>query len=147
MNGNLTQYIETSTLCVLTTMLADGMPYSSTMHYAYDSKTSKFYFVADRNDTKCQLILQDGTSKASLVIGFDVEVWSTLQMRGEVIALEGEPAEFIVKTLFKDFTGLKPLLDNDDRIILEFTPTWWKFTDQASASIYTSENGEDNSTK
>jgi len=139
MNINAIEYIRANKVCVLTTVINDGGPHSAAMFYAFDANEKIFYFLADMNDMKCEALSEQTETFSSMVIGQDPDDWRSLQLRGSIVMVPIAEEDFLIKKFFVEMPQLKNFIDHEDRVILKFTPAWWKFTNSVDGSITESE--------
>lgn len=135
MNNTLKDYIARNNVCALTLIISDGGPHSSAMYYVFDRKAELFYFVADINDMKCEMLSETEPTFASFVIGMDPEEWKSLQVRGSANLVSLEEEEFVIKKHFNELDFLNNFLDSENRALIKIVPNWWKFTDAGNGSI------------
>lgn len=116
-------------VCVLAVTLADGAPHSATVHYSELLEPVKL-FIQTYPTVKAKAIQErGGRAKASIVVGTSEAEFVTLQMRGDIriVTDAGELEE-----IFKIHYAKQPQAEkykSPSTIILEFTPTWWRYTD------------------
>ncbi|MBI2103481.1 pyridoxamine 5'-phosphate oxidase family protein [Candidatus Woesebacteria bacterium] len=130
MNPKVLKFIKQNRVSVLTTLRKDGGPHSAALHYAFDEKPLKFYFSTENISRKVQALLKGKATKASMVIGFSEEEWLTLQMDGIVKAvLKPKELANVHKVYYKLHPSSLKYKDDPATIFLEFTPTWWRYSD------------------
>ena len=108
----------------------DGTIHGATLTYWHEERSLAFYFVTGKASEKCRL-LQDGSrQKAALVVGANNGTAFTPQMPGTVqIVSKDMYAEQI--TGYTEKRGNSNDLDRPDSVLLQFLPTWARFTDFA----------------
>ncbi|HSW89729.1 MAG TPA: pyridoxamine 5'-phosphate oxidase family protein [Patescibacteria group bacterium] len=129
-------------ISVLTTMLLDGTPHSSTLHYSASFSSFYFIFMTDKESRKNQKLINSGSTPASLVIGFSEEEWVTLQMEGEVrILTKEDQLDEAWRVYSEKFKGSEKYKDLADSVLLKFVPKWWRYTElkPAPAKVISSE--------
>lgn len=119
------EFAKSHKISVLTTLIAGGMPHSSTMHYAYDPEKTEFIFYTKRASRKLSALKESVGSNASMVIGFSQVEWKELQMEGEVVWLSSEKSKKEQEVYNKNFAGAE--LDSA-HVVVKFTPKWWTYT-------------------
>ena len=116
-------------VCVLSVVLADGSPHAAALHYSEQTSPVKL-FIQTYPTVKTQAILESGgTAKAAVVVGFNEQDFLTLQMRG-IVRIVSDPAklEEIYKIHYAKHPGAEKY-KSPRTIFLEFTPTWWRYSD------------------
>jgi hypothetical protein len=116
-------------ICVLSVVTAEGMPHGVVVHYSQTTEPVKI-FIQTYPTVKTKAI-QDkgGAAKASVVIGLSEAEMIELQMRGDV-RIVTDPQE--LKVIHKIHYTKHPEAEkykSPTAIFLEFTPTWWRYTD------------------
>lgn len=116
-------------ISVLTTLLKDGSPHSSSMHYASSEKPLEFVFLTEKGSRKLNN-LGASFSPASLVIGFSEEEWVELQMEGEVKILKDKKELSSAWDLYAGkFKGADKYKDDPVSMVLLFRAKWWRYTE------------------
>ena len=116
-------------VCVLSVVLADGTPHAAALHYSQQIDPVKL-FIQTYPTVKTQAILESGgTAKAAVVVGFNEQDFLTLQMRGivKIVSDQVKLAE-----IYKIHYAKHPEAEkykSPRTIFLEFTPTWWRYSD------------------
>ena len=130
MNQKVLDFITSHRVCSLTTILPDGSPHSSAMHYSHSIDPLIFYFSSDNESKKFQGLVNNNTVKASMVIGFSEEEWLTLQMDGKIqVITDTEVLTKVKKQHYTKNPSAEIYKDEPYTVFLSFTPTWWRFTD------------------
>ncbi|MDO8488398.1 MAG: hypothetical protein Q7S31_03765 [bacterium] len=106
---------------VLVIELSDG-PHGAAMHFAYDPQGGDIYFSTHNSTKKVTAVFP---AKAALVVGFSETDWETLQMKGMLDKIEGNPAK---EKIIAKYPGDAKHF-SDESVFLRFTPTWWRYTD------------------
>ncbi len=122
-------FINNNRISVLTTVLSNGKPHSSSMHFA-GSIDSGFIFFTEKNSRKCSHFENDETYPAAMVIGFDENEFIELQLEGEVeMASAGKNLENGWKTYTAKFPGSDKWRNSKTDVLLKFIPKWWRYTE------------------
>ncbi len=117
-------------LCAFTTLLKDGSPHAATIHFSEMQNPTRIILLTEKTTKKCEALLEKNSVPASFVIGFSEEERMTLQMDGTVRLVTGAVELAAVKEVhFTKIPTAKKFEKNPDTVLLEFTPTWWRFTD------------------
>lgn len=129
MNETILDFLTKNRVSSLTTLLPDGTPHGAALHYSHIAEPLTLYFSTKNTSRKCEGLLNGETSKASVVIGFSEDEWITLQLDGEVKALEKDQLENIHKVHYAKHPNSEQFKDAPETVFLAFTPTWWRYTD------------------
>ena len=89
----------------------------------------RFYFVTSRETEKCRLLKAALSVAAACTVGTIKEVEMTLQMRGELQIVEPEGFEDVLDAYYEKRGDRHDDIDDPINALLEFTPTWARFTD------------------
>src|SRR5207248_8537786 len=84
------KFLEEQHVCIVTTIMCDGMPHPAAMHYSMlDNPFTMFFCIDDRSVTA-----QNATfnGKMAVLVGCNEEMPRTLQMRGG-ISIVKDPSE------------------------------------------------------
>ncbi len=133
MNGNMNEtvlnFLGKESICVISVSLQDGTIHSATVHYSHTAEPLKIYIQTSNETLKAKPFLKGEIGTGALVVGFSRQDWLTLQMHGEVRAIL-DPKE--LEPIYKVHYGKNPGAEKQkgpDTIMLEFSPTWWRYTD------------------
>lgn len=127
MNDDILSFIQSQRVGVLAVEMLDGAPHAATVHFATDAST--FIFETSRNYRKSELLLANGSARASFVVGFSEGADSkTLQLDGTVRLL-GEGDESLKEAYLAKFPEKAAKAADPENIFFALTPTWWRFTD------------------
>jgi general stress protein 26 len=129
MNSNIIEFIKKERVGVLSVVLADGTPHSATVHFSESIEPLKFFIQTTNSTTKVKPFLSGEPGKAAFVIGFSEKDWLTLQMRGSVrIVSDKNELEEVCRIHYKKQPAAEEY-KGPQTVFLEFTPTWYRFTD------------------
>lgn len=130
MDTQIIKFIKTNRVGVLSILRKDGGPHSATLHYAFSTNPLRFYFSTENTSRKCEALLTGEIVKGSMVIGFSEKEWLTLQLDGKVKGLL-KPEDIIEaqKVFYASHPSSEKYKDDPATIFLEFTPSWWRYTD------------------
>lgn len=126
---SILNYLEKNRIGVISVILEDGAVHSATVHYSHNENPLKIYIQTSSDTLKAKLFLDGGAGKGAFVIGFSEEEWLTLQMHGEVRAVSDKDE---LEQIYKIHYAKHPEAEQykgPKTIFLEFTPTWWRYTD------------------
>lgn len=130
METKILDFLSNHRVSSLTTLLNDGTPHASALHYSHENNPLTLYFSTENTSRKTQALLDGKTVKASVVIGFSEEEWITLQMDGQVRAVTDSTELNAVQNVhYAKHPGSSKYKDDPTTIFLAFTPTWWRYTD------------------
>lgn len=129
MDKTINDFLSHQRVSVLSILQSDNTIHSATLHFAYRENPLSFFFMTDKTSRKCRPLLSASEQNAALVIGFSEEDFTTFQAEGEIsIAKDQEfgDGSALYTTKFPD---RKSWLEKENIVILQFTPTWWRYTD------------------
>lgn len=122
-------FLEKYRVGVVSVPLKDENVHSATVHYSHKISPLKIYIQTSNDTLKAQPFLKGEVEKGAFVIGFSEDEWLTLQMHGEIKAVfEQNELEKIYKIHYKKHPNAEQY-KGPNTIFLEFTPTWWRYTD------------------
>lgn len=129
MNPTILNFLSKHKIGVISVTLTDGSLHSATVHYSHTENPFRI-FIQTTNDTlKVQPFLNGQSGKGAMVIGFSEEDWLTLQMHGIVrMVSDLKELEEVHNINFQKYPKSKRHI-GPDTVFLEFTPTWWRYTD------------------
>jgi general stress protein 26 len=129
-------------ICSLTTLLPDGSPHAAALHFSHSAGGFEFTFLTKKSSRKAAALLNGGSVRGAIVVGFSEEELITLQLDGEVVLVSDE-AELheIRRSYFAKHPSSKKYEGDPAYAFLKFTPTWWRYTDYNTkpATILTAE--------
>lgn len=128
MDKKVTDFIDAHRISVLTTLLPNNTPHSSTLHFAASTDPMYFIFLTEKSSRKCGHFEEGQKSSASLVIGFSEEEWVTLQMEGEIEIVGKDNLEEAWRIYSHKYRGSEKYKTNKENVLLKFTPNWWRYT-------------------
>jgi len=130
MDKIILDFIKTSRVSVLATVLGNGSPHAAAMHYSHSVNPLEIYFSVDKTSLKCQSLLKKKKNKASVVIGFSEQDWLTLQIDGLIsIVSDREKLKSVKLIHYKKNPSSKEFENNPNTIFLRFKPKWIRYTD------------------
>ncbi len=113
----------------LTTLLKDGSPHASVLHYSHQENPLEIFFSCDNTSLKCEALLEGRSTKASVVIGFSEEEWITLQMDGKVVVISNiEELKKVQDRHYAKHPSSLEFKNVPTTVFLKFTPKWWRYT-------------------
>ena len=119
MDQKIVDFLNSERVAVLATMLADGTPYTSAMHFIYHD--GALYFSTQPTSRKVKDL--NGITKASVTAGFSEKDWVTVQLDGTL-----EKSELATELhLAKYPEDAKHI--GGEAVVFKFTPTWWRYSD------------------
>jgi general stress protein 26 len=129
-NADIKAFLEKHRLCVLAVDTGDGNIHAATLHCSYTDEPLKFFFSTDKGSRKCIGLISGRPRKASMVIGFQEKEWVTFQADGTVVMVQDkEHIKSIREVHYKKFPESKEYENDEMSVMLEFTPSWWRFSD------------------
>jgi general stress protein 26 len=131
MDAKVMEFLSKERISSLTTMLPSGMPHSGVLHFSFlqDGDGFKLYFSTDSTSKKAEFLSNSKESLASVTIGFSEQEWRTLQMDGIIRVVEGEALKNIKANHYKMHPNSQKFESDPNTIFLEFTPSWFRYTD------------------
>lgn len=122
MDQRILKFLTKEKVCALSVCMPDGSCHSAAMHFTYhDGVIYMGTHAASRKISG----LSTGKVKASIVVGFSEQEWTTAQLDGEVEKIDAQPTKDIILAKYpedeKQFDATT--------IFLKFTPTWYRYTD------------------
>jgi hypothetical protein len=122
-------YLTTQNIGVLAVEMVDGAPHAASMHVAHTENPLVFYMRTGKGTMKCEPLLKNGSTRASLVFGADKSNMKTLQIDGTLrLTQESEDSGFM-EVFFGKFPNKDGNVKDANTVFLIFTPTWWRYTD------------------
>jgi general stress protein 26 len=124
------EFLKSHRVSVLSIVQDDGTVHAAALHFAYTDDPLIFYVITGRESRKCRPLLSGKSVPASIVIGFEESEFATFQADGTVHILSDE-ADLntgwdVYGTEYPDRLQAR---EESDTVLLEFTPTWWRYTD------------------
>ncbi len=119
MDRKVVDFLNNERVAVLATMLADGTPHTSAMHFIYHD--GALYFSTQPTSRKAKDL--SGITKASVTVGFSEKDWITIQLDGTL-----EKTEFAEELHVAKYPEDAEHI-GEEAFFLKFTPTWWRYTD------------------
>ena len=130
MDPKIIEFLDKHRVSCLTTLLKDGSPHGAALHYSHKSGPFEVFFSTDDVSVKCEALLEGGSTKASVVIGFSEEEWITLQMDGTIeIIRVAEEVKMAQEVHYAKHPHSAKFKDDPKTVFLKFTPRWWRLTD------------------
>jgi hypothetical protein len=116
-------------VCVISVTLADGSPHAAVVHYSQTIEPVKL-FIQTYPTVKVDAIKTKGAvAKAAVVVGVDEKSMVELQMRGNVrIVTDQQELEAVYKVHYAKQSHAEKY-KSESTVFLEFTPTWWRYSD------------------
>lgn len=142
MNPKISDFLKKERVGVVSVILVDGAPHSATVHYSHEESPLRFFIQTTNTTAKVQNLLDGKTAKAAMVIGFSEQDWLTIQMRGNIrIVSDKSELEKIYNIHYQKHPDAEKY-KGPKTVFLEFTPTWWRFTDFNTDPETISESGK-----
>ncbi len=129
MNSTVLDFLEKERVCVLSGILPDGGSHSSTVHYSHTVEPLRIFFQTWDESMKVEALKKGKDPRASIVAGFSEKDSVTLQMRGTLrIVSNLEELKEIYKIHYKKHPFAEKY-KNEHTVVIEFKPSWWRYTD------------------
>lgn len=130
MDQKILDFLPKEHVCSLTTLLPDGSPHAAALHFSHQADPFKLYFSTENTSRKCKALLDGKSSKAAVVVGLSEEEWITFQIDGDVRAITESGELKVAKSVhYAKNPGSQKFENDPATLFLEFTPSWWRFTD------------------
>ena len=114
----------------LTTLLTNGSPHSSAMHFSHSIKPLEVYFSTENTSKKCEALLTGEQVKGSVVVGFSETDFETLQLDGVISTVSDQEELKRIKSGYYPKNPHSQKYENDPgTVFLKFVPTWWRYSD------------------
>lgn len=141
MKPEILKFIKKNRVLVMSILRKDGSPHAAVLHFAYSTDPLKFYFSTENTSRKTDALLAGKAVKAAAVIGFSEEEWKTLQLNGKIKGMIKPKDKALAQEIFyKTHPGSRRWKDDPATILLEFTPTWWRYSDYKKKPLLTIES-------
>ncbi len=141
MDQKILDFLKKERVCALTTLLSDGTPHASAMHFFLQENPFAIYFLTENDSRKFQRLGQTGSTKAAVLVGLSEEEMVSLQMEGD---LKEEKDNAKVATLKKENLVKNPhhekFYADPNHVFICFTPTWWRFSAHKEKLVLSSDN-------
>jgi general stress protein 26 len=138
MDSKIISFLSDNRICVLSVVMVDGSSHSSVMHYSHSADPLVLYFSTDVKSRKCLPLHDHHSSQASVAIGFSETDWLTLQLSGtlRIITndekLNPETIASIKSIHYTKHPASAKYAEDPDTVVLQFVPSWWRYTDFSS---------------
>lgn len=129
MNEKAIALLKKERICVLSVVLADGSPHAAEMHFSAEFEPVKLFFQTYPTVKTKTIEEKGGFAKAAVVVGLSEADFVSLQMRGDIrIVKDKKELENLQSVHYAKLPEAKKY-KNSESIFLEFTPTWWRYSD------------------
>ena len=129
MDQKIIDFLDKERIAVLSVIQEDGCPHAASVHFSHDADPFRIYIQTSRTSKKAQPLLEGSISKAAMVVGFSEEEWVTVQMQGDIRILSDQTeADQAYMVHYKKSPDAEKRR-GPDTVILEFVPTWIRYTD------------------
>ncbi len=129
MDSKISEFLTKNRVSVVTTMLKDGTPHASTLHYSHSEDPLMFYFSTQNTSRKCEALMGGKPVLAAVVIGFSETEWLTMQMEGTIWIVPQDKLEEVQDIHYTKLPSSEKWKNDPTTVMLAFSPTWWRFTD------------------
>jgi general stress protein 26 len=106
-----------------------GTPHIASLLYWHTPNPLKFYFVTSKQSEKAKQLATHQQISAAAVVGTVKDTPFTLQMRGQLKIIDPLKHQMPVEQYYRKRGNRKDDLADPSNCLLEFTPTWARFTD------------------
>ena len=129
MHNSIESLLNREKVGVISVIMSDSMPHAATIHFSHTSDPFKIYMFTSNATLKASPFLNGESGKAAMVVGFSLKDWETLQMHGVIKGIT-DSAE--LERIYPVHYSKHPETEKykgPNTFVLEFTPTWWRYTD------------------
>lgn len=134
MQSEVIYFISRQHIAAATIQLPDKSLYPAVMHVAHRENPFGLLFLTDKNSKKLSSLQLDKPVPAGVVLGFNEQEFTTLQMQGIVREVRKDQLRELEMIYFLKFPWKKKLAEqNKSLILIEFIPHWWRYTDYATS--------------
>ncbi len=129
MDKTVQDFLSNDRIAVLGILQDDNSVHSASLHYAHTDEPLVFYFLTERESRKCRPLIRGQAPQASLVVGFSEEIFKTFQAEGTVAFVDNNEQGRVWEIYLQKFPDNAKWKDDEDMVLLKFTPTWWRYRD------------------
>ena len=113
-------------VCSLSICRLDGTWDAGAMHFSHSADPFGIYIQTENTSRKCQSL----PASASIVIGFNEETMTTLQLEGQIrLVTDTAQLPAIYKIHYAKHPNAEQYKSDPATVFLIFSPTWWRYTD------------------
>ncbi|TSC88112.1 MAG: hypothetical protein G01um101416_135 [Microgenomates group bacterium Gr01-1014_16] len=126
MNQKILDFIAKERVCVLSICRPEGTCDAAAMHFSHSSDPFVIYIQTENTSRKCRNL----PASASIVIGFNEENMTTLQLEGQ-IKIISDPSQLpaIHQIHYTKHPHAEQYKSDPATIFMVFTPSWVRYTD------------------
>ena len=129
MNEDILEFLKSNNISVVSVVRPDGSVHAAALHFSNNIEGTEFYFATTRGSRKVEGVVDGGSAKSSIVVGFKEEEMITLQMDGTIkAAIDSADKEKVKSAHYIKHPHGKDYADHPDTLHLIFTPDWWRFS-------------------
>ena len=132
MQSEVLYFISRQHCAALTVKLSDSALYPAVLHVAHKDDPFRLFFLTDRKSTKVNCLPKEKSVCAAVVLGFSEKEFTTLQMTGCIKEVAKDELEEARMLYLLKFPQKKPFIKKKSKVLIEFIPSWWKYTDYAT---------------
>jgi hypothetical protein len=124
----VTAFLDKELISVFTVMLPDEVPHSAAVGFSYETDPFRVYISTNKDTVKMSGLLNGESRPASMVVGWSVDEFITVQMRGTARKIEGEELAAAQKVHYaKNPSSMKRATDPTN-VFICFDVTWWRYS-------------------
>jgi general stress protein 26 len=109
-------YLKTQRVGVFAVEMLDGSPHGSTLHFAHKDDPLQFFFETGTDCLKSEVLLKNGSTRASFVVGSDENNMKTLQLDGTARIPSTNEEEFFMDTYLSKFPSKEPKVKDPEAV-------------------------------
>jgi general stress protein 26 len=107
----------------------EGTLHASAMLYYCTVDPLRFYFVTARDTDKCKPLKANKILQCAIVVGTERHTPFSIQMRGYVKEVKTSDNKGVIDGYYKKLKNHYDDVNDPANVLLEYTPTWARFTD------------------
>ena len=126
MDQKILDLVATERVCALSICRPDGTCDSAAMHYSHSADPFVIYIQTENTSRKCKSL----PAPASIVIGFNEETMTTLQLEGQIkIVSDSSQLPTIHQIHYAKHPHAEKYKSDPATVFLVCAPSWWRYMD------------------
>lgn len=126
MDQKILDLVAKERVCSLSICRPDGTCDAAAMHFSHSADPFVIYIQTENTSRKCR----DLPASTSIVIGFNEETMTTLQLEGRIQTVsDASQLPDIHKIHYAKHPHAEQYKSDPATVFLIFTPSWWRYTD------------------
>ena len=132
MYAEVLYFLSRQHLAAVTIQLSDNTLYPSIMHVACGENPFRLFFLTTKASKKMTAVSDHAVCSAGVVLGFNEEEYTTLQMTGSIREVSEKEKKEVKEIYLLKYPWKKSFSEKKESIFIEFLPSWWRYTDYAT---------------